>query len=110
MPGHLSSPVRALGVLTGGGDVPGLNAAIKALVYSTEPLGIRIIGLREGWEGITYLDRSRGLDALIFNTEDPVTWDATYFFPLNVRTPRPFDGREEHFLHSTRPIPTGYAM
>src|SRR6202043_3049139 len=59
MPGQISRPVRTLGVLTGGGDVPGLNPAIKALVYRAEPMGIRVIGLRAGWQGITYLDRSR---------------------------------------------------
>ena len=39
MPGQTSSPIRALGVLTGGGDVPGLNDAIKALVYRAEHMG-----------------------------------------------------------------------
>ncbi len=46
MPGKISGPIHTLGVLTGGGDVPGLNAAIKALVYRAEPMGIRIVGLR----------------------------------------------------------------
>jgi len=36
MPGKLKTPVRSLGVLTGGGDVPGLNDAIKALAYAGE--------------------------------------------------------------------------
>ncbi len=51
MPGQLSSSIRRLGVLTGGGDVPGLNAAIKALVYRAEPMGISVTGLRAGWQG-----------------------------------------------------------
>ena len=59
MPGHVTKPIRSIGVLTGGGDVPGLNAAIKALVYRAETMGIRVMGLRAGWEGITFLDRSR---------------------------------------------------
>jgi len=105
MPGHLSSPVRALGVLTGGGDVPGLNAAIKALVYSTEPIGIRIIGLREGWEGITFLDRSRGLDALIFDTVNPSTWGSNYIMPLNRLNTRTIDRQGGTFLQSTRTNP-----
>src|SRR5947209_6546326 len=105
MPGHLSSPVRALGVLTGGGDVPGLNAAIKALVYSTEPIGIRIVGLREGWEGITFLDRSRGLDALIFNPEVPGTWESNYIMPLNRLNTRTIDRQGGTFLQSTRTNP-----
>ena len=48
MLGKIQAPIRSLGVLTGGGDVPGLNAAIKALVYRAEPMGIHIMGLREG--------------------------------------------------------------
>src|SRR5271165_582495 len=74
MPGQLLKPIRSMGVLTGGGDVPGLNAAIKALVYRAEPLGIRVIGLREGWAGITYLDRSKGYDNLLFQADNPTTW------------------------------------
>src|SRR2546425_13248781 len=83
MPGHTLKPIRALGVLTGGGDVPGLNAAIKALVYRAEPMGIRVIGLRAGWEGITYLDRSRSHDSLIFEQLQPETWQSCYLMPLN---------------------------
>ena len=71
MAGHTSTSVRSIGVLTGGGDVPGLNAAIKALVYRAEPERIRVTGLRSGWEGITFLDRSRGKEHLIFSSEDP---------------------------------------
>ncbi|HLH63278.1 MAG TPA: 6-phosphofructokinase [Ktedonobacteraceae bacterium] len=105
MPGQLSSRVRALGVLTGGGDVPGLNAAIKALVYSTEPLGIRITGIREGWEGITFLDRSRGLNNLIFNADDPNTWDSNYILPLNRLNTRTIDRQGGTILQSTRTNP-----
>ena len=41
MPEQTKTPIRTLGILTGGGDVPGLNAAIKALVYRAETMGIR---------------------------------------------------------------------
>ena len=82
MPGKIQNPIRSLGVLTGGGDVPGLNAAIKALTYRAETMNIRIIGLRAGWEGITYLDRSRKRDALIFRAEEPETWQGSYLMPL----------------------------
>src|ERR1700737_169616 len=83
MPAKLSKPVRALGVLTGGGDVPGLNAAIKALVYCASSMNITITGLRVEWEGITLLDRSRSRDELIFNPNDPQTWKNSYLIPLN---------------------------
>lgn len=105
MPEQLSRPVRALGVLTGGGDVPGLNAAIKALVYSTESLGIRIVGLREGWEGITFLNRSRGLNNLIYDADDPSTWDSNYILPLNRLNTRTIDRQGGTILQSTRTNP-----
>ncbi len=105
MPGQTSSPIRALGVLTGGGDVPGLNAAIKGLVYRAESMGIRIMGLRCGWEGITYLDRARGREALIFRPEDPNTWQGSYLMPLNRLNTRTIDRQGGTFLQSTRTNP-----
>jgi 6-phosphofructokinase 1 len=41
-----------IGVLTGGGDCPGLNAAIRAIVIRGEELGHEIIGIQEGWKGL----------------------------------------------------------
>src|SRR5207302_9414939 len=105
MPGQLSSPIRALGVLTGGGDVPGLNAAIKALVYRAETMGMRVLGLRAGWEGITYLDRSRGRDNLIFREEEPGTWQSGYLMPLNRLNTRPIERQGGTILQSTRTNP-----
>src|SRR5437773_3131467 len=101
MPGQLSSSIRRLGVLTGGGDVPGLNAAIKPLVYRAEPMGISVTGLRAGWEGITYLDRSRSRDVLIFNPNDPATWHGNYLMPLNLLNTRPIDREGGTILQST---------
>ena len=105
MPGQISSPIRRLGVLTGGGDVPGLNAAIKALVYRAEPMGISVTGLRAGWEGITFLDRSRGRDALIFHPDDPATWHGSYLMPFNRLNTRPIDREGGTILQSTRTNP-----
>src|SRR5438477_7107234 len=102
MPEHVSSPIRSLGVLTGGGDVPGLNAAIKALVYRAEPLGIRVAGLRAGWEGITYLDRGRGRDALIFRADDLASWEGGYVLPLTRLNTRTIDREGGTILQSTR--------
>src|SRR6185437_11121682 len=105
MPKQLSSKIRSLGVLTGGGDVPGLNAAIKALVYRAEPLGIRVMGLREGWAGITYLDRSRGYDQLLFSSDEPGTWRTNYLMPLNRLNTRTIDRQGGTILQSTRTNP-----
>jgi 6-phosphofructokinase 1 len=41
-----------IAILTGGGDVPGLNPCIKTLVYRAESEGIEVIGIRRGWAGL----------------------------------------------------------
>lgn len=105
MPGQLSRPVRALGVLTGGGDVPGLNAAIKALVYRGTTMGVSVLGLRAGWEGITFLDRSRSRDELIFRADQPETWKTGYLMPLDRINTRNIDREGGTILHSTRTNP-----
>jgi 6-phosphofructokinase 1 len=43
---------KRIGVLTGGGDAPGLNPAIKGLVYRADELGITVVGLYDGWRGL----------------------------------------------------------
>ncbi len=45
-----------IGILTGGGDVPGLNAAIKAVVNRAAEQGHEVLGLRRGWAGLLYVD------------------------------------------------------
>src|SRR5713101_922820 len=105
MPGQTSKPIRSLGVLTGGGDVPGLNAAIKALVYRGQPMSVRITGLRAGWKGITYIDRSRSRDELIFRSDDPNAWQGHYLMPLNKLNTRTIDRQGGTILQSTRTNP-----
>src|SRR6266699_2055494 len=105
MPGQTSKPIRRLGVLTGGGDVPGLNAAIKALVYRGQPMEVRITGLRAGWKGITCIDRSRSRDELIFRSDDPNAWEGHYWMPLNKLNTRTIDRQGGTILQSTRTNP-----
>ncbi len=105
MPEQLSTAIKRLGVLTGGGDVPGLNPAIKALVYRAGTMGISVVGLRGGWEGITYLDRSRGWDGLLFKEEEPETWRDGYIMPLSRLTTRDIDREGGTILQSTRTNP-----
>jgi 6-phosphofructokinase 1 len=45
-----------IGVLTGGGDVPGLNACIRSITLSAVDLGWEIVGLRRGWQGVLEVD------------------------------------------------------
>jgi 6-phosphofructokinase len=49
---------QRIGILTGGGDVPGLNSVIKSVVYRSTDLGYEVIGIRRGWEGLTHLNAS----------------------------------------------------
>jgi ATP-dependent phosphofructokinase / diphosphate-dependent phosphofructokinase len=46
---------KRIAVLTGGGDVPGLNAVIKSVVYRATDAGYDVLGLRRGWEGLTHV-------------------------------------------------------
>jgi ATP-dependent phosphofructokinase / diphosphate-dependent phosphofructokinase len=105
MPAKLSSPIRRLGVLTGGADVPGINAAIKALVYRAQDNGIGVLGLRGGWEGITFLDRSLGRDRLTFRFDEPETWQQGYIVPLTRLSTRTIDRQGGTILESTRTDP-----
>jgi phosphofructokinase-like protein len=44
--------MKTVGILTGGGDAPGLNAVIRAIVRRSLPRGYRMLGLRHGWRGL----------------------------------------------------------
>lgn len=44
--------IRRIGVLTSGGDAPGMNAAVRSVVRSALHLGIEVIGIRRGWNGL----------------------------------------------------------
>ncbi|MCK4853748.1 MAG: 6-phosphofructokinase, partial [Bacteroidales bacterium] len=51
-----------IAILTGGGDVPGLNPAIRAITIRALREGYRVIGLRRGWAGIMELQRDKKAD------------------------------------------------
>jgi len=57
----MPTPIRRIGVLTGGGDAPGLNAVIRAVVKSALFAGIECIGLEDSFDGLIYPERSRVL-------------------------------------------------
>ncbi|MBI1953182.1 MAG: 6-phosphofructokinase [Candidatus Omnitrophica bacterium] len=48
----MSPKPKVLGVLTGGGDCPGLNSVIRAIVRKAHPEGIQVIGIKNGWKGL----------------------------------------------------------
>jgi len=57
----MASP-RRIGILTGGGDVPGLNSVIKSVTYRATELGAEVLGIRRGWEGLTHVQPGEALD------------------------------------------------
>ena len=53
--------LKQIGVLTGGGDAPGLNAVIRAVVKSAHNSGVSVIGLEDSFDGLIYPEKSRPL-------------------------------------------------
>ncbi len=83
-----------LAVLTGGGDVPGLNSAIKAIVSRAIDNGYEVFGVRRGWMGLV----AYNLD----NLEDSEGWVT----PLTRETVRRVDRSGGTFLHTSRTNPS----
>ncbi|MHC4107977.1 MAG: 6-phosphofructokinase, partial [Planctomycetota bacterium] len=48
----MTQPKGTIGILTGGGDVPGLNPAIRAITVRAIREGYRVLGIRRGWAGV----------------------------------------------------------
>jgi ATP-dependent phosphofructokinase / diphosphate-dependent phosphofructokinase len=85
---------KRIGILTGGGDVPGLNSVIKSVTYRSSENDIEVLGLRRGWEALTHL-----------NLEDPAS-RSRYVIPLNRENTRTIDRHGGTVLHSSRTNPS----
>ena len=48
--------IKRIGVLTSGGDAPGMNAAVRAVVRTAMYYGIECVGIRRGWQGLITSD------------------------------------------------------
>jgi 6-phosphofructokinase 1 len=59
---NISTTKGVIGILTGGGDVPGLNPAIRAVTIRALREGYRVIGLRRGWAGLIDIIREKDYD------------------------------------------------
>lgn len=81
---------KRVGILVGGGDVPGLNMCLKSLVYRVIDVGFEPIGVRKGWEGL-----------INYNPHDPTTY-GEYFIELTKNIVRPIDRTPGSFLHASR--------
>jgi ATP-dependent phosphofructokinase / diphosphate-dependent phosphofructokinase len=53
--------LKKIGVLTGGGDAPGLNAVIRAVVKAAYNAGVEVVGLEDSFDGLVYTTKSRVL-------------------------------------------------
>ncbi|HEY1302003.1 MAG TPA: ATP-dependent 6-phosphofructokinase [Vicinamibacterales bacterium] len=53
--------IKRIGVLTGGGDAPGLNAVVRAVVKAAHNSGVEVIGLEDSFDGLIYPEKSRPL-------------------------------------------------
>jgi 6-phosphofructokinase 1 len=66
---NLKNKKGAIGILTGGGDVPGLNPAIRAITIRAIKEGYRVIGIRRGWAGLIEMTRDPQADNQEYYTE-----------------------------------------
>lgn len=84
---------KTIGILTGGGDVPGLNPCMKAVALSAFELGYKMVGIRRGWGGL-----------LQYNLDEPSTYEYNVRALTNddVRT---IDRTGGTFLHTSRTNP-----
>ena len=83
---------KRIGVMTGGGDVPGLNLAIKSVVLNSTEWDYEVMGIRLGWGGL-----------LRYNLDDPES-TADLISPLNVNTVRKVDRTGGTFHTSDQPF------
>ena len=59
---HVMKTKGVIGILTGGGDVPGLNPAIRGVTFRALREGYKVIGIRRGWGGVTDIIRDKNAD------------------------------------------------
>jgi 6-phosphofructokinase len=85
--------MKRIGILTGGGDVPGLNPCIKAVVTRAIDQGHEVVGIRRGWGGL-----------LNYNANDP-TESNKWFMQLTKANTRTIDRSGGTFLHTSRTNP-----
>lgn len=84
---------KTIGILTGGGDVPGLNPAIKSVVAGAMEMGYKVFGIRRGWAGLLHYDLN-----------EPSTHEY-YVRELTYNDVRIIDRTGGTFLHTSRTNP-----
>ena len=86
--------MKTIGILTGGGDVPGLNPCIKAVVDRAVDDGYEVIGFRRGWAG-----------PINVNPDEP-SEDWRWVMRFNKAVVRKIDRSGGTFLHTSRTRPS----
>ena len=84
---------HAIAILTGGGDVPGLNPCIKTVAYRAIDEGVRVLGVRRGWGGLLH-----------YNPDDPESFAANLQW-LDKNMVRTIDRTGGTYLHTSRTNP-----
>ena len=86
--------MKRVGILTGGGDVPGLNAAIKSAVWRLSEAGHEVVGLRRGWSSLLNIIPDKGVD------------NGEWVLPLTRLNTRTIDRAGGTMLHTSRINPS----
>jgi 6-phosphofructokinase len=86
--------IRTIGILTGGGDVPGLNPCIKSIVCLAIDEGMRVLGIKKGWAGLVE-----------YHIEDENTHDVNVI-SMDKRMVRTIDRSGGTILHTSRTKPS----
>ena len=99
-----------LGILTGGGDAPGLNAVIRAVVKSAHNSGISVIGLEDSFDGLVYPEKSRPLG--LHDVTGILRQGGTILGTVNTGNPfaRPITTPQGTFDYADRVVATFHEM
>src|SRR5260370_35294160 len=86
------SALKRIGVLTGGGDAPGLNPAIRAVVWKAAEIGAEVVGIYDGWKGLLdgYADETWALDSELVRY-----WDLDGGTHLGSSRTNPFNDKQD---------------
>lgn len=87
---------KTVAILTGGGDVPGLNPCIKTLVYRAIDEGMKVLGVKKGWAGLLY-----------YNHDDKESFDQNLIW-LEKKLVRTIDRSGGTYLHTSRTNPSRF--
>ena len=90
----MGGKVKRIAILTGGGDVPGLNSAMKQVVYRAHKAGIEVVGFRRGWGGLVN-----------YRIDGDPEWNEKWVTTLEGIHVRTIDRTGGTFLHTSRTNP-----